>query len=262
MSRILVASLLLAAAPAAAQTVDANRVQIAVTPYVWLSAIDSDVTFRGATQPIGLSAGDVLSQLKIAFMGRTIVEKGRIGLVTDLVYAKLRDKSSASRDLLVGEEQLPANVTADLDLRSKTFILTLAPRYKLIDQPNYKLYALAGTRHLYLRQFLDYQLLGSVGDVPAGDRQGDLTAKIDNWDFVAGFSGEYSFGKEQKWFLPYAFDLGGGDSKFTYQALGGFGYRFSWGDAVLVYRYLHYDFSGAVDNFRQHGPALGATFRF
>jgi hypothetical protein len=66
------------------------------------------------------------------------------------------------------------------------------------------------------------------------------------------------------WFIPYHLDVGGGDSKLTWQAAGGVGYTYKWGDVRLVYRHLSYEQSGnkLVQDLSFSGPALGARFQF
>ena len=263
MSLAALAALTFTTAPTLAQGAEADdRLRFTVTPYLWLASVDSDIDFRGNTQTVSLSAGDILKQFNFGFMGLGVIEKGRFGLVTDVVYARLSDDATASRDLIIGNEELPANVTANLDLETRMFILTLAPRLRLVDEPNFKLNVLAGTRHFYLRQSLDYTLSGNAGDIPLPDRQGDLTAAVSNWDLIAGISGEYAFGPGLRWFVPFGYNMGGGDSDFTWEGLAGLGYRFGWGDLLAVYRTTNYELSGQAENYRQQGPAIGATFRF
>jgi hypothetical protein len=67
-----------------------------------------------------------------------------------------------------------------------------------------------------------------------------------------------------KLFLPYYLDAGAGSSKFTWQGMLGIGYAFSWGDLLLVYRYLSFEQGDnkPVERFWLAGPALGVTFHF
>jgi hypothetical protein len=53
-------------------------------------------------------------------------------------------------------------------------------------------------------------------------------------------------------------------SEFTWQAMGGVGYRFGWGNLVLVYRHIAWDFRSDEDlkNLSFTGPSLGAVFSF
>ncbi|MBK6396605.1 MAG: hypothetical protein IPF73_19570, partial [Betaproteobacteria bacterium] len=47
---------------------------------------------------------------------------------------------------------------------------------------------------------------------------------------IIGVKGRYAFGADRRWFAPYYLDVRTGDSDLTWQAMGGLGYRFSWGD--------------------------------
>ena len=64
--------------------------------------------------------------------------------------------------------------------------------------------------------------------------------------------------------MPYYADVGTGESQFTLQAFSGIGYHFSWGDAMLGYRYLTYDFSNdrPVSRLTFSGPIVGIGFNF
>ena len=83
--------------------------------------------------------------------------------------------------------------------------------------------------------------------------------------YIDGFVGVRGFIKlGEHWYLPYYADIGTGESELTWQALAGVGYRFSWGDIKLVYRYLGYDFGddNRLQNLAISGPALGIGIRF
>lgn len=254
-------ALLAAPLPAAAQSAPEGWTAEA-TVYLWLTSIDSDVSFPGGTQSVSVSAGDVIGHLDFAVMGRAAIHKGRVGFVTDLVYAKLDGGKDGLSEFTVGNTEIPADVEAEVGLDVKNLILTLAGTYKLVDAPKLKLSLAAGTRFLDMRQDLDYKLTGNVGAIPPQDREGGRTFSLANWDFIAGVSGQYRFGKDQKWFIPFVFDVGTGESDLTWQVLSGVGHSFDWGDVTLAYRRISWDLSGAAENLTLSGPALGATFRF
>jgi hypothetical protein len=81
---------------------------------------------------------------------------------------------------------------------------------------------------------------------------------------MVGLKGRVNFGQDRKWFVPYYADVGTGDSDVTWQAFGGLGYAFDWGDLVAVWRYLDYNMPSSYDlkELTLNGAALGATFRF
>ncbi|MFO1423487.1 MAG: hypothetical protein U1F70_07500 [Candidatus Competibacteraceae bacterium] len=68
---------------------------------------------------------------------------------------------------------------------------------------------------------------------------------------------------DSNWFVPYYLDIGAGNySNWTWPGRAGLGYRFDWGNLVLVYRNFSYSTSGdkIIEDMRMVGPALGATF--
>ena len=87
-------------------------------------------------------------------------------------------------------------------------------------------------------------------------------ATKDFWDGVIGIRGKSPLGGN--WDVRYYADVGAGSSQSTWQALGGIGYRFSWGDAVLSYRHLAYkmDSDRPISDMSFSGPqfALGWNF--
>ena len=104
-------------------------------------------------------------------------------------------------------------------------------------------------------------------DGPNGalDRSGGNSNRINVWDGIVGVRGAVELGAGGDWFLPYYLDIGAGNySNWTWQGWAGVGYRFDWGDLVLVYRNLSYSTSGneILEDMRLAGPALGATFRW
>jgi hypothetical protein len=96
-------------------------------------------------------------------------------------------------------------------------------------------------------------------------RSGSLSDKVDLWDGIIGARGQVALGEERRWFVPYYIDVGAGNnSNTTWQGYAGAGYRYGWGDLVLVYRYLYYRTSGSnlVENLHMGGPVFAATFRW
>ena len=87
---------------------------------------------------------------------------------------------------------------------------------------------------------------------------------LSNWDAIVGLKGRLALGSDGKWFAPYYADIGAGDSKLTWQVMGGVGYSFKWGDVVGAWRYLDYDMksSAKVQSLNFNGPAISAVFRW
>ena len=104
-------------------------------------------------------------------------------------------------------------------------------------------------------------------DGPEGviGRSGGNSNRINVWDGIVGVRGAVSLGDSGDWLLPYYLDIGAGNySNWTWQGWAGVGYRFDWGDLVLVYCNLSYSTNGneILEDMRMASPALGATFRW
>jgi hypothetical protein len=56
--------------------------------------------------------------------------------------------------------------------------------------------------------------------------------------------------------------VGAGDSDLTWQLVGGVGHAFGWGEVVLSYRHLDYDFGEdkALREMTFSGPAIAFAF--
>ena len=57
-------------------------------------------------------------------------------------------------------------------------------------------------------------------------------------------------------------DLGGGNTKFTWQAIAGIGYSFTWGDILVAWRYLDHEFKSGepVQTLTFNGVGAGVIF--
>ena len=117
---------------------------------------------------------------------------------------------------------------------------------------------IAGARYLDLDTVvvLSLQSLGPGQSVT-------LSESVSVWDGIVGVKGRLALG--ERWFLPYYFDIGAGDSDFTWQASAGVSFQAAqWADIALVYRHLDWEFESdsLINDFNVSGPALGALFRF
>ena len=95
--------------------------------------------------------------------------------------------------------------------------------------------------------------------VPAS---GSASRTADLYDGVVGIRGSTDL--DRNWFLRYYGDVGGGSSKYTWQAFAAVGYRFGWGDVLLGYRHLAYKFdqNELANDAAFSGPVIGAAFTF
>jgi hypothetical protein len=261
----IVLGLLAAAAPAASVQANEDAWQFDATIYAWVPGISGETRFpTGAAGPtIDVSARDVLRSLDMAFMGTLEARRGRWGGIADWVYSDLSGQRTGTRDLSIGGAPVAVGVSADLGLRVKTNVVTLAGSYALIESPTYTTQLVAGTRMLKTDQTLNWSLAGT-GSVPGLAMSGVVEASTTNWDAIVGVRGRARPDGNSRWFVPYYLDIGTGDSRRTWQSVIGVGYSFDAGDAVLAWRYLDYKFepSEALQSLTFNGLAVGFTFHF
>jgi hypothetical protein len=251
------------AGPAQAQA-KADETQFRVTIYGWFPGLSGTTEFpSGAGGPsIDVDSKNILESLKMAFMGTFEARSGKWGGLVDWVYADIGSDKSGTREFSIHGQQLPAGLTANLSLDVKTNILTLAGTYSFIDKPEYSTGLVFGARMLDLDQTLNWSFSGTG---PAGiARAGTTEVSATNWDAIIGMRGRARFGDGLRWFVPYYADVGGGNSKFTWQAILGAGYSFGWGDVAVVWRYLDYEFKSGepVQSLTFNGVAAGVSFTF
>lgn len=256
--------MLLSPAAAGAQSADEWRFQAII--YGYLPSIGSTATFprTGASDSATIDADKILENLKFAFMGTFDANKGRWGVTTDVLYVNVGDTKSETREISIGGTRIPADASASVNLDVKGWIWTIAGTYEAVSDPQARLQVFAGARLLSVKENAGWQLSGNVGPIPLPGRQGSSEASLDNWDGVVGVRGRLAFGANRQWFVPYYFDVGTGDSDLTWQAIGGVGYAFKWGDLIAAWRYLDYNMKsgGKIQDVNFNGPAIGVAFRW
>jgi len=263
------------AAPAAWAQAPADRWAFSATPYLWLPGVSGDLRYgppaTGGAPNVSVDADKILDALDTAFMISLDARKGKWSVFTDYIYLDLTaDQSSVkSVDFNVGPGPINIASTA-LDLgttvKLRGSVWTLMGGYALVQGPRATLDLVGGLRYFDLETTVSWRLnaavTGPVGSVPFGT-SGSTSRSESLWDAVIGVRGQLKLG-EGNWFLPYHFDVGGGDSKLTWQAMAGIAYAFNWGELGLVYRHLSYEQGGTklIDKLQFSGPAFGVKIRF
>jgi hypothetical protein len=267
-NRIAAAALCVAAGlwPAAASAQSADDWQFGLSVYGWLPSVKGSTTFPpppgGGSSDVTVDAADIIDKLKFVLMGSFEARQGRWGGFTDYIYLDLGDSKSQTRNFQLGRLQIPADVTANANLDLKSSIWTLAGEYRAVAEPGLEVDTFLGSRMVKVDQKLSYTLGGNVGSIALTDLSGNRSVSVSNWDAIVGVKGRVALGAGRTWFLPYYADVGGGNSKLTYQLMTGIGYSFKWGDLVAQWRYLDYDFGEKVDKLIFNGLAVAAVFRW
>lgn len=239
------------------------------TPYIWLPNISQrleyDQPLGRATSPsveVEVEPDNYLSDLKFGLTGMLEARKGQWSLGMDLIYTDFGSQDAKVHGIaLPGGTALP-NLHSQAQVDIEALVWEGIGGYTLARHSIGTLDVFGGVRYLGLKTSTDLSLTGAEGLFNPTRGSSD---QLDVWDGIIGIRGEVTPGTEGNWFLPYYLDIGAGNySNWTWQAWGGLGYRFDWGDLVLVYRNLSYSTSGheLLQDLRMGGPALGATFRW
>lgn len=255
---------LLAPVTVGAQTAGPWQFQAAV--YAYLPSIGGSSKFPVDSGGSSISVGtdQILDALNFAFMGALEANNGQWGVLTDVLYLDVDGSKSRSRDFTVSGISIPAGTSADLKLRLKGTVWTLAGEYRVVTQPEFTLDLLAGTRLFNMKQTLAWAFQGTIGPITGPQRAGSKKIDASAWDAIVGAKGRYEFGQNRAWSLPFYVDVGTGQSDLTWQASVGLAYRFSWGSAYGAWRYLDYKLKSnkAIESIDFNGPMLGVAFRW
>jgi hypothetical protein len=215
----------------------------------------------GSTE-INVDAGDLLDHTDAAFMGVIEAQRGRLGAFADLMHFNLGNSITGSRQVSVGGgTPLPPGVTVDGSLDIKMWALTVAGNYRAHESPRAVVDVFAGARMLKVDADLDYAFNPGFGPFAGPASAGSVGASKEVWDAVAGVKGRVTFGADGQWFAHYYADVGGGDSKLTWQAFLGAGRRFGRYEVTAGWRRLDYDFDSKsrIRDLTFEGPVLGVS---
>ena len=208
--------------------------------YLWGAAI-------GGTTPTGqeidIPFSDIVDNLDLAFMGHFDAKKGKWTIAADAIYLKVRSRDIASSPGLIN------------DLEFRSWIVTPYATYNIMESDQWDINLLAGARYIYMKPEITF--------APIVPGPGAVSSSDSNWDGVIGIKGNYTF--NEKWFMPFHFDVGSGDSDMTWQAFAGVGYKYENFDLIAGYRVLEWEFDNTFVGFTDFdlsGPMIGAKFRF
>ena len=253
------ALLLATALPVTANAADgSDQWEYDATIYLWGAGIDATTPTGG---DIDISFSDILDHLDMTFMGGFAARKGKWSLLADALYLDISQSDGGSETIPILGGRLDITRTVDTDIKMKAWITTFGAGYNVVDNERATLDLVGGARYLWLD--IEAKLdLSHEGERLQTSRQEKVSESDHVWDGIVGVRGEIKL--NNNWYLPYYADVGAGSSETTWQAMAGVGYNFKWGDVLLAYRYLDYDFDSdfVLDDMTVSGPALGARFRF
>jgi len=217
----------------------------------------------GGSDTVTIDGDPLLKHLEFAFMAQAAAHKGDWGVFADYIRVDFGHSASGSRAINIGGV-LPVGATADIDYHLKGNLFTLAGSWKVPTSPAFTMDLLFGARMLDIDTHLGFALSGNIGSIPVQERSGNRDASQTNWDAIVGVRGRVPLGASGRWFAPYYFDVGAGESRLTWQAMAGVGYAFGWGDVVGAWRYIDYDMKSGhpLESLNFNGPSIAAVFRW
>lgn len=209
---------------------------------LWAASIGGETAAGG---DIDIGFNDILDNLDFTFMGTLGAQKGKWGLLADVLYLNM------SQDVYV---PLYGGAETITNVGLKSWILTPMVTYRVMEEDQLNLDVLAGARYLYLKSTLDI--------FPAGPTSGSGNV----WDGIVGLRGTYDF--NEKWYMPFHFDVGSGETDLTWQAFAGVGYKYENFDLIVGYRYMDFNFDdsdkggGIFNELTLDGPIVSLKFNF
>jgi hypothetical protein len=240
----------------AADDVDTDQWKIDASVYLF------GATIKGTTDTggdIDIPFSDLLKNLNMAYMGAFEARKGNEpwSLFADIIYLNVGADNGVTEHVPILGESHNIKVDVDAKIQLRAWIVTLAGTYNVFENDKVTLDLMAGARYFWLNIIVDLDL-----GILRTSRQKSVDAVGAVWDAIVGVSGKIKL--DDKWFMSYHADIGGGESQFTWQAFLGVGYNYKWGEVLLGYRYLDYNFKSGwlVEDLNFGGPLLGAKFHF
>ena len=234
--------------------------------YAYLPDIGGKTNFPvpGGGPSVNVDVSQILKNLNFTFMGTIEAQKGPWGVITDLLYLDVSGSKSKTRSVSLGDYELPANATLDANLKVKGTVWTLAGEYTSYKDPNTEIDVMAGARLLDMKQTLGYSFSADVGPFVGPGRSGGGDVNFSYWDAIVAARARFLFGADKEWIVPVYLDGGAGQSKATWQILGGVGYQFKWGQVLAAWRYLDYSFKSdsKVQSLDFNGPMIGVGFNW
>jgi hypothetical protein len=254
-----------------------------IAPYGWAMSVSGNVTVRNQTIDTNASFIDLVqkSDSLIGFMGYLEADKGRLGIYSDLVFAKLGFGAGQTnyRNPVAG---LKITTTASAALTYQLFIIEMGAVYELYRWPGSEgsstaIDALGGFR--YWNNSIDASFDATANfnfsNLHIDRSFGIAVARSDvvQWvDPLVGIRVRHNFTPRQEIFVRG--DVGGFGlgSQFSWQAVAAYSYSWQYTGyqvaALIGFRALgvNYSSGSGVDtlaiNEVLYGPIIGVSFRF
>jgi len=213
--------------------------------YASLNLFMPDINIKTAVGPtLNITLKDIIENLNLTVMGTLSAQKGKWGFLTDVIYLNISKGTFVPVDA-------PLALT---NIKMKVWVVTPMVTYRFMESENLTLDLMAGARYLNINSPVQLSYVKTV------EMNGH------NWDGIVGLRGNYDL--NEKWFMPFHFDVGTGEVDLTWQVFAGVGYKYDNIDVIAGYRYLEWQFdeddnAGDVfDRITANGPMIGFKYHF
>ena len=250
-----------------------------VAPYLWLPWLNINLSYNlpnglGGRLPTSLTVGpgEIVNNLRFGAMLAAEARHDRLSVLTDVFYAN--EGFNANRTKLrsvdffgSSSQRIPPGSVLDTSSVAKTTVWTLAGGYTALRGDWGNLDVIAGIRLLSVNSTTGYRFAttftGPGGNPGVFGGAGSVSASRNVWNAIGGFRGRLRI-PNSYFFIPYYFDIGGGDSNLTWQAASGIGYQSGWAGLSAQYRYLSFEQGGTsvTGNVSLSGPMVMVNVNF
>jgi hypothetical protein len=224
--------------------------------FVQLNGWLPDITVGTADgEDVEIGIDDIIDNLDLTLMGTFIAKKDKWSFLTDVVYLDLNfpDNQTIVDNALLGMELN--------DMGMQTWIVTPMVSYNVLESDRLSLDFMAGVRYIWLEIDTEIQkrILSTTSDISSSNSG-------DHWNGIIGVRGHIDL--SGKWYIPFHFDAGTGDSSLTWQAYAAVAYRFKTIDLTIGYRHLEFDIDeddaggNVFDYIEVSGPMIGIKYAF
>jgi hypothetical protein len=250
--------------PNAARTYRSDTWKVMFAPYFWTSHLSGEVMAKGQAAEYDMDFGDVLEFQNFAAMIHAEAQRGRLRLMTDVMYIEFSEDIPMSYP----EAEVRVNINSDKFYWEfgGGYLLTGLVRERMARSP-LQIEVIGGGRYAYLDMELNFQAdpaSALIQQSLAGARSGKK-----EWldPFVGGRAQWFA---ADKWLLALRADIGGFGlgSELAWNTVARVDYRMSASFALtLGYRVfdVKYEDGEGDDKFvydtRMMGPLLAMTFR-
>ena len=250
-----------------------------LTPYAWATSLNGSQTVKGRTFNVDASFVDIIDNTigdggsLVALMLDMEARNGPFALMADIIGEKITVNRSGLRSRSV-VPAVTGTLGAAADLQIQMAIVEAGGAYEIGHIGPVAFDILVGGRYWYQKVDVGLDFAGTLdlGDlVLTGTRAIARSGSVDWVDAFAGARARFDLAPGHH--IELRGDLGGGGSKFTWNALAAYAYDFTTSggttySAVIGYKALYVDYvQGAGRNryefdMLQHGPVIGLNIRF